>query len=80
MASNKKDSDNSLAGWAEIILKPNDKIEEFFNKADEINKNRQEAAELFHKLWGEAHDSSDYNKENWKRMQYLLDKLGIQEV
>lgn len=79
MASKKKEPVNSLAGWSEIILNSgHNKIDDFFKKTDELEKNRQEVAELFHKLWGEAHDSPNYNKEDWKRMQFLLDKLGIQ--
>jgi hypothetical protein len=33
--------------------------------------------ELFHKLWGEAHDSPQYNKQNWLKMQLLLRNNGI---
>jgi hypothetical protein len=46
-------------------------------EADQRAKDTVTAAELFHKLWGEAHDSPNYNKDNWNKLQVLLDKLGI---
>lgn len=79
MSSKKKEPVNSLAGWAEIIKKQGEdgSIDSFMNKIDQLNNNRKEAAELFHKLWGQAHDSPDYNKQDWIKMQSLLDKLDI---
>lgn len=76
-----KDPVNSLAGWSDIIMKQSDGTDKFFDaqqkKELELKEDQVVAAELFHKLWGEAHDSPDYNKENWRIMQLLLDKLGI---
>jgi hypothetical protein len=46
-------------------------------EADQREKDIEESSELFHKLWGEAHDSPNYNKNNWNKLQTLLRKLGI---
>jgi hypothetical protein len=35
-----------------------------------------ELKELFHKVWGEAHDGN-YNKYDWLRLQIELAKRGI---
>ena len=76
-----KEPFNSLAGWTEIITKQSEGTEQFFDakqkKELELKENQTACAELFHKLWGEAHDSPEYNKSNWQKMQLLLDKLGI---
>jgi hypothetical protein len=76
-----KEPVNSLAGWTEIIMKQPEVIDKFFDaqqkKELDIKEHQTACAELFHKLWGEAHDSPEYNKDSWKKMQILLDKLGI---
>lgn len=33
--------------------------------------------ELFHKCWGGAHDSPDYNKAHWGKLQSALKDAGI---
>jgi len=32
---------------------------------------------LFHKAWGDAHDSSDYDKKVWISLQAALQEKGI---
>jgi hypothetical protein len=79
MASKKKQSENSLAGWSEIIKIQSEQAatRDFRTAQDAFIKNQEEAAELFHKLWGQSHDSPEYVKADWMKMQLLLDKLGI---
>lgn len=48
-----------------------------FAKTWELKVEITDIAELFHKLWGEAHDSPDYNKQNWLKMQLLLRQNGL---
>lgn len=48
-----------------------------FAKTWELKVKITDVAELFHKLWGEAHDSPDYNKQNWLKMQLLLRQNGL---
>ncbi len=68
-------------GWNKIFDMQGESLTRALDKqkieTDQRVKDTEAAAELFHKLWGEAHDSPDYNKENWQKMQKLLDKLGI---
>jgi len=76
-----KESVNTLEGWSEIIKAQGERLSDRFENERQLNIQREEdlnkCAELFHKLWGEAHDSPQYNKESWVKMQILLDKLGI---
>ena len=80
-AKKRKGSENTLMGWSEIIEKQGEGLQAMMDQyqaeKDQHVKNVQLAAELFHKLWGESHDSPNYNKDDWKKLQVLLDKLGI---
>ena len=62
--------------WAEVERLQNEKI---LKEAEAAKKEatKEEAAKLFHKLWGQAIASPDYVKAEWGKMQLLLDKLGI---
>ena len=75
----KKEPVNSLAGWAEIFQQQSDQnlIKDYRAELDELIANKKAAAKLFHQVWGEAHDSPDYNKKNWIELQTLLKKLDI---
>lgn len=48
-----------------------------YEKEKDYKTNLETAAKLFHTVWGEAHDSPDYNKQNWIELQNTLFKLGI---
>lgn len=66
------------SGWAKII--GDSLVQTLDKRKDERIQHELDvasAAELFHKLWDESKNSSDYNKDNWKKMQLLLDKLSI---
>ena len=84
MSKNKKQSVASLSGedgWAKIFEAQGESLGLALDKqraeAAQREKDIEESSELFHKLWGEAHDSPQYNKDNWNRLQTLLRKLGI---
>lgn len=82
MVKKKNEPVNSLAGWAEIIKKQGERFDHEMiekQKAEAVQKELDvvATAELFHKLWGEAHDSPSYNKQNWIEMQKLLNKFGV---
>lgn len=32
---------------------------------------------LFHRAWGDAHDSPDYNKEVWRQLRHALFAVGV---
>lgn len=38
------------------------------------HKDESEIWKRFHVLWGKAHGHPDYDKEDWKKLQALLEK------
>ena len=44
----------------------------------EIDKLRDEAiVTLFHRLWGKAKDSPDYDKREWQNLQLFFNSKGV---
>ena len=35
---------------------------------------------VFHKTWGECHESPEYNKQNWLDMQEMLEIHMLSEI
>lgn len=68
-------------GWQKVFDMQSESLgralEKQFAEATQREKDNEQASELFHQLWGEAHDSPNYNKDNWNALQVLLRKLGI---
>src|SRR4051812_30084229 len=84
MAAKKKNQTATLSGdngWAAIFDKQGESLAKAFDQQRVEAVQREQdvimAAELFHKLWGDAHDSPIYNKDSWIKMQNLLRKLGV---
>jgi hypothetical protein len=52
---------------------------EFIRMANDFKKPVKDAniGDLFHKLWGQAHDAPEYNKEAWGELQTILQKCGF---
>lgn len=42
-----------------------------------LSKLDSEIVELFHRLWGNSMDATEYNKEQWIEMQQLLNRKGV---
>lgn len=58
----------ALRELEELRFKVNEKLEA-------AQQDKERLRSIFHKCWGEAHDSPNYNKPSWMQFQQLIEKL-----